>query len=106
MSKFDSFQKVSIEELRSETPIGNIPRKYELFVKGSQVRHCTPGDLIEVHGIFLSQEITNQFFNDSLIQDTFIMAQKISKIKENYEKINNESNGKFITDVQEEKNIV
>lgn len=41
--------------MRTETPIGNIPRKFDLLLRGDMVWKTSPGDLIEVTGIFLSK---------------------------------------------------
>ena len=55
MSKFVPIQKVKIQELSDETMIGSIPRVYNVFLKGTNVGSCSPGDLINLTGIFLNQ---------------------------------------------------
>lgn len=36
--------------------IGSIPRTYNVFLKGTNVGSCSPGDLINLTGIFLNQK--------------------------------------------------
>lgn len=54
MSKFIPIQKVKIQELSDETMIGTIPWTYNVFLKGTNVGTCSPGDLINLTGIFLN----------------------------------------------------
>lgn len=39
---------MKIQELTGETPVGQIPKTVKVFIRGEEVRKCSPGDLIEI----------------------------------------------------------
>ena len=88
MSKFISFQELKIQEISEETPVGSIPRTYTVMVKGTNVRKCTPGDVIDLNGVFLTQRPNKRMERrDNLVQDTYIEALRITKVKKSYDSI-------------------
>lgn len=67
------------------------------------VRTTSPGDLVEVTGIFLSRPANK---GDKLIQKTYLVASKIQKLKENYSKLLTSEDDKFINEVRQDKNML
>lgn len=57
-SKFSAFQEVKIQELSQQVPVGHIPRSLSIHVNGALVRSMTPGDIVDVSGIFLPSPYT------------------------------------------------
>ena len=57
-------------------------------MKGDKVRKCSPGDMIDIDGVYISQKIEKKFVkHDPLIQDTLIEVLKIDKVIKNYEEM-------------------
>ena len=54
MSKFESVQTVTIQELQQETPEGSIPRHYKVHLKGSLVNSVLPGQVVDILGIYMT----------------------------------------------------
>ena len=52
-SKFEKFQEVVVQEVSEEVPIGSIPRTIKVHARGDLVQKCSPGDRIQITGIFL-----------------------------------------------------
>jgi len=52
VSKFVPFQEIKIQETSDQCPIGCIPRAFTVHCKGSITRQCTPGDIINLTGVF------------------------------------------------------
>jgi DNA replication licensing factor MCM7 len=67
--------------------IGSIPRTYNVFLKGTNVGSCSPGDLINLTGIFLNQRPEGFIarLRDNLLQNTYIYALKVKRVKESFE---------------------
>ena len=85
MSRFMPFQEIKIQETSEETPIGSVPRTFTLYAKGSNVRRCGPGDIINCTGTFLTKVGARRFgAMDSLLQETYIEAMDIEKTKHSY----------------------
>ena len=42
-----------IQELAEEVPMGSIPRTMNVQLKGELTRVCSPGDVVDITGIFL-----------------------------------------------------
>jgi DNA replicative helicase MCM subunit Mcm2 (Cdc46/Mcm family) len=60
-SQFVKFQEVRLQEMSEDVPMGHIPRSLTAMVKGELVRLVSPGDIIEMTGIFLPKPATNGF---------------------------------------------
>ncbi len=52
------FQELRLQELAEDVPQGHIPRGLTAVVKGELVRHVTPGDVVELTGVFLPKPYT------------------------------------------------
>lgn len=55
----------------------------KIIARGEITRRCSPGDMVNVTGIFMPQP-TYGFKRSGLFQDTFIEAFEIKKEKENF----------------------
>jgi DNA replication licensing factor MCM7 len=85
-SKFLPFQEVKIQELAEQVPIGQIPRTLTVLCYGSLVRQISPGDVVDVGGIFLPTPYTGfQAMRAGLLTDTYIEAHHIVQHKKAYE---------------------
>jgi DNA replication licensing factor MCM7 len=85
-SKFLPFQEVKIQELAEQVPIGQIPRTLTILCYGSLVRQISPGDVVDVGGIFLPTPYTGfQAMRAGLLTDTYIEAHHITQHKKAYE---------------------
>ncbi|ODQ45571.1 hypothetical protein PICMEDRAFT_16872 [Pichia membranifaciens NRRL Y-2026] len=87
-SKFSPYQDVKIQELASDVPPGNIPRMLTIHVRGPLVRSMTPGDYVDVSGIFLPQPYTGfQALKAGLLTETYLDAQYVKQHKRKYESL-------------------
>lgn len=87
-SKFQPYQDVKIQEIASDVPPGNIPRMLTIHVKGGLVRSMTPGDMVDVSGIFMPQPYTGfKALKAGLLTETYLEAQYIKQHKRKYENL-------------------
>ncbi|KAI1652909.1 DNA replication licensing factor mcm7 [Daldinia decipiens] len=87
-SKFLPFQEVKIQELAEQVPIGQIPRTLTIMCYGSAVRQISPGDVVDISGIFLPTPYTGfQAMRAGLLTDTYIEAHHIVQHKKAYEEM-------------------
>ena len=56
-SKFNPFQDVKIQELTHQVPTGHIPRSLTVHLYGPITRSVTPGDIVDISGIFLTHSV-------------------------------------------------
>ena len=84
-SKFVSFQELKIQEPSTEVPTGRVPRSIKILCFGESCRQCSPGDLIQIEGVYLPSMISDsRFYRSRLVHDTYIEAFKIIKEKKSY----------------------
>ena len=84
-SKFISYQEIKIQEPSEQVPIGQVPRMLKVIARGPVTRKCSPGDIVQVTGVYLPTP--NQGFNSRrspLFHETHIEACRIIKDKQNY----------------------
>ncbi len=87
-SKFLPFQEVKVQELAEQVPIGQIPRTLTVLCYGTQVRRISPGDVVDIAGIFLPTPYTGfKAMRAGLLTDTYLEAQHISQHKKAYEEM-------------------
>ncbi|KAI0135327.1 DNA replication licensing factor mcm7 [Daldinia grandis] len=87
-SKFLPFQEVKIQELAEQVPIGQIPRTLTIMCYGSAVRQISPGDVVDISGIFLPTPYTGfQAMRAGLLTDTYIEAHHIVQHKKAYKEM-------------------
>nr|UWK20595.1 DNA replication licensing factor [Trichoderma gamsii] len=84
-SKFLPFQEVKVQELAEQVPIGQIPRSLTVHCFGSLVRKVTPGDVVDISGIFLPTPYTGfKAMRAGLMTDTYLEAHHIHQHKKAY----------------------
>lgn len=87
-SKFLPFQEVKVQELAEQVPIGQIPRTLTIMCYGSAVRQISPGDIVDVSGIFLPTPYTGfKAMRAGLLTDTYVEAHHIVQHKKAYEEM-------------------
>jgi len=87
-SKFLPFQEVKIQELAEQVPIGQIPRTLTVLCYGSLVRQISPGDVVDIGGIFLPTPYTGfKAMRAGLLTDTYLEAHHITQHKKAYEEM-------------------
>ncbi|EEU45976.1 uncharacterized protein NECHADRAFT_92685 [Fusarium vanettenii 77-13-4] len=84
-SKFLPFQEVKVQEMAEQVPIGQIPRSLTVFCYGTLVRQISPGDVVDISGIFLPTPYTGfKAMKAGLLTDTYIEAHHILQHKKAY----------------------
>lgn len=84
-SKFVAFQEVKVQELTDQVPAGHIPRSMTLHLYGRLTRQLSPGDVVDVGGIFLPLPYTGfRGIRAGLLTDTYLEAQSIRQLKRSY----------------------
>lgn len=66
-------------------PIGQVPRMMKIIARGPVTRKCSPGDIVQVTGVYLPTP--NQVFGvnrSPLFHETHIEACRIIKDKQNF----------------------
>jgi DNA replication licensing factor MCM7 len=85
VSKFIPFQEIKVQETSDQTPTGSIPRSFTVHCRGSLTRHCVPGDIINLCGMYLPKVNDSQrAYKDILTHETFIEACRITQEKRKY----------------------
>lgn len=84
-SKFSAFQECKIQELSQQVPVGHIPRSLTIHVNGDLVRSLTPGDTVDVSGIFLPSPYTGfKALRAGLLTETYLEAQYVRQHKKKF----------------------
>lgn len=84
-SKFSAFQECKIQELSQQVPIGHIPRTLTIHVNGSLVRSITPGDVVDVTGIYLPSPYTGfKALKAGLLTETYLSTQYVRQHKKKF----------------------
>lgn len=84
MSLFKPFQEIKIQETADQVPQGNVPRQFTAYVRGDNCRQCAPGDIVEIQGILLPSYEETFTGLRTLLMNTFIEVQSITRIKKKY----------------------
>ncbi|KAL3517377.1 hypothetical protein ACH5RR_019966 [Cinchona calisaya] len=85
-SKFLKFQEAKIQELAEHVPKGHIPRTMTVHFRGELTRKVSPGDVVELSGIFLPIPYTGfKAMRAGLIADTYLEAMSVIHFKKKYE---------------------
>ncbi|XP_015089644.1 DNA replication licensing factor MCM7 [Solanum pennellii] len=85
-SKFLKFQEAKIQELAEHVPKGHIPRSMTVHFRGELTRKVSPGDVVELSGIFLPMPYTGfRAMRAGLIADTYLEAMSVGHFKKKYE---------------------
>lgn len=85
-SKFLPFQDVKIQEMANQIPIGHIPRTLTIHLTGNIVRQVTPGDEVDISGIYLPAPLTGfrAMKASALLTETYLEAQYVHHHKKQY----------------------
>ncbi|CAM1506576.1 Fc.00g062170.m01.CDS01 [Cosmosporella sp. VM-42] len=84
-SKFLPFQEVKVQEMAEQVPIGQIPRSLTVMCYGSLVRKISPGDVVDISGIFLPTPYTGfKAMKAGLLTDTYVEAHHVRQHKKAY----------------------
>jgi DNA replication licensing factor MCM7 len=87
-SKFNPFQEVKIQELTHQVPTGHIPRTLTVHLYGPITRSVTPGDIVDISGIFLPVPYTGfKAVRAGLLTDTLLEGHFIDKKIKQYSAI-------------------
>jgi hypothetical protein len=66
-------------------PVGHIPRSMTIHLYGPLTRTISPGDVVDVSGVFLPTPYTGlRAMRAGLLQDTFLEAQFVRQMKKSY----------------------
>lgn len=85
VSKFVPYQELKIQETIDQTPVGSIPRTFNVKVTGEMVRKCMAGDVVKLDGIFMTEGGGQGLpTRESLIHETVIEALKIDVEKKKF----------------------
>ncbi|XP_074316027.1 DNA replication licensing factor MCM7 isoform X1 [Silene latifolia] len=85
-SKFLKFQEAKIQELAEHVPKGHIPRSMTVHFRGELTRKVSPGDVVELSGIFLPMPYTGfRAMRAGLVADTYLEAMSVTHFKRKYE---------------------
>lgn len=85
-SKFLKFQEAKMQELAEHVPKGHIPRSMTVHLRGELTRKVSPGDVIELSGIFLPIPYTGfRAMRAGLVADTYLDAMSVTHFKKKYE---------------------
>jgi DNA replication licensing factor MCM7 len=75
--------------LSDQVPIGHIPRSLVIHVTGDLVRSCSPGDVVDIAGVFLPIPYTGfKAIRAGLMTDTYLEAQNVLQHKKQYDNLN------------------
>ncbi|PKI83574.1 DNA helicase [Malassezia vespertilionis] len=87
-SKFVAFQDVRIQEMTDQVPVGHIPRTMTIHLYGRLTRSMTPGDIVDIGGIFLPVPFTGfRAIRAGLLTDTYLDAQCVKQLKKSYQNL-------------------
>ncbi|KAL1922785.1 DNA replication licensing factor MCM7 [Calcarisporiella thermophila] len=87
-SRFLAFQEIKLQELTDQVPIGHIPRTMKVYLIGPITRTVTPGDIVDISGIFLPLPYTGfKALRAGLLTDTYLEAQHVHQHKKQYNKM-------------------
>ncbi|CDF90682.1 ZYBA0S08-00452g1_1 [Zygosaccharomyces bailii CLIB 213] len=84
-SKFSAFQDCRVQELSQQVPVGHIPRSLAIHVNGALVRTLSPGDVVDITGIFLPAPYTGfKALKAGLLTETYLEAQYVRQHKKKF----------------------
>ncbi|BGP30035.1 DNA replication licensing factor MCM7 [Rhodotorula toruloides] len=85
-SKFTPFQECRIQEMADQVPVGHIPRTMVIHLYGNQTRAVSPGDVVNISGIFLPIPYEGlKAMRMGLLTDSYLEAHHVQQLKKQYE---------------------
>ncbi|RIB25704.1 MCM2/3/5 family-domain-containing protein [Gigaspora rosea] len=85
--KFVPFQEVKMQELTEQVPIGHIPRAMTILLYGPMTRSISPGDVVNVSGIFQATPHSGYKGGNTLLTDVYLEGQYVHQLKKQYDKM-------------------
>mmetsp|Transcript_2871 Transcript_2871/g.10377 ORF Transcript_2871/g.10377 Transcript_2871/m.10377 type:complete len:718 (-) Transcript_2871:2392-4545(-) len=83
-SKFTKYQEIKVQEMSEDVPIGHIPRSMTVILKGDMTRRLSPGDVVDISGIFLPRLSSGYKSTSSLVSTTYLEAMSVRPHKTQY----------------------
>jgi len=91
-SKFTKFQELKVQEHSDAVPVGHIPRSITVYARGELTRLATPGDHVQICGIFLPIKVDGfRALTSGLLSDTYLEAHKITKLSKSEDDMGEET---------------
>jgi DNA replication licensing factor MCM7 len=91
-SKFTKFQELKVQEHSDAVPVGHIPRSMTVYARGELTRLTTPGDHVQICGIFLPIKVDGfKALASGLLSDTYLEAHKITKLSKSDDDLGTET---------------
>jgi len=101
-SKFIKFQELKLQEMPDQVPIGHIPRSMNVHVSGSCTRQCSPGDSVDIAGVFLPEPVAGfKRIKMGLITNTYLECMHITRQKKSYKELGNELSEELEDEIDE-----
>ncbi|KAI8452419.1 minichromosome maintenance protein 7 [Phakopsora pachyrhizi] len=86
--KFEPFQEAKIQEMADQVPVGHIPRSMTVHLYGPLVRSTSPGDVVNVTGVFIPTPYQGfRGIKAGLLTDTYLECHHISQLRKSYESL-------------------
>lgn len=86
--KFERFQEVKLQEMADQVPVGHIPRSMTLHVYGPLVRSTSPGDVVNVTGIFIPTPYQGfRGVRAGLLTDSYLECHHVCQLRKSYESL-------------------
>jgi len=90
-SKFTKFQELRVQEHSDAVPVGHIPRSITIYAKGDNTRLATPGDHVQICGVFLPVKLEGfKAMTSGLLADTYLEAHRIIKLSKSDDDLSDE----------------
>lgn len=82
-SKFVSYQEIKIQEPSDQVPTGHVPRQIDIVARGATSRQCSPGDIVNVVGVYMPSVATGFAWGrrDRLFHQPYVEAFNVQKDK-------------------------
>lgn len=80
-SKFVKFQELKVQEHSDSVPVGHVPRSITVYARGETTRQATPGDHVNICGVYLPIQRTGfGALVQGLLSDTYFEAHRIAVV--------------------------
>ncbi|KAK9467821.1 MCM2/3/5 family-domain-containing protein [Lipomyces arxii] len=106
-SKFVPFQDIKIQEMADQVPVGHIPRSLTVHFTGTMVRSVSPGDAVDIAGIFIPTPYSGfKALRAGLLTDTYLQGQYVYQYKKQYDAMERDAEMSLrIEELRQEGNI-
>jgi len=91
-SKFAKFQELKVQEHSDAVPVGHIPRSISVYARGDLTRAATPGDHVQICGVFLPMKVEGfKALSSGLLSDTYLEAHKVMRLSKSEDEMGEEA---------------